>query len=165
MVSYLRRAVTFHLLPCILFLSTLREHKQSFCNEIPEVRCFHPSRAHVEKKRAGSMFVVSGSSTVFCSWTAGISAGPGRVHETAKDVSDFRGTAFNNREELYEDVLTVMKRAWTCINVQRYCELTLVSSSERHKLKEKRNSAGTRMIKTSNARFRAAWKTLQQINE
>ena len=136
---YLRKAVAFHLLPCILCLSTLREHEQSFSNEIPEVRCFHPSRAHAEKKWAGFMFVVSGSSTVFCSWTAGISIGPGWVHETAKDVSDFRGTAFNNREELYEDVLTVMKRAWTCVNDA----VSLLLWHRVNATKEKRNTPGT----------------------
>ena len=48
-----------------LFLSTLREHEQSPSNEIPEASCIHPSQVHVEKKRAGSMFIVSGLSSVF----------------------------------------------------------------------------------------------------
>ena len=46
-----------------LFLSTLREHEHSPGDEIPEAICMHSSQAHVEKKRAGLMFVVS--STVF----------------------------------------------------------------------------------------------------
>ena len=46
-----------------MFLSTLRQHEQSPSDETPEASCIHPSQAHVEKKRAGSMFVVS--STVF----------------------------------------------------------------------------------------------------
>ena len=43
---YLRKAVNFNLLRCILFPSTLREHEQSSSDEIPEVRCIHLSRAH-----------------------------------------------------------------------------------------------------------------------
>ena len=86
-----------------LFLSTLREHEHSPGDEIPEASWMHPSQARVEKKRAGSMFIVSGSSTVFRSWTAGISTGTGRV-QTVRDVADFTWRAFNNREEHSEDV-------------------------------------------------------------
>lgn len=46
---YLRKAVNFNLLRCILFPSTLREHEQSSSDEIPEA----------QKKKTGSMFVVS----------------------------------------------------------------------------------------------------------
>ena len=46
------------------------------------------------------MFVVS--STVFHSWTAGISTGTVRV-QTIKDVADFSSRTFNNREKDYED--------------------------------------------------------------
>ena len=55
MVLYLRKAATFH--------SSFAAGTLSPSDEIPEASCMHPSQAHVEKKRAGSMFVVS--STVF----------------------------------------------------------------------------------------------------
>ena len=51
-------------------------------------------------------------STVFRSWTTGISTGTGRV-QTVKDVADFSSTAFNNREKDYEDDFTALKRALT----------------------------------------------------
>ena len=56
--SYCRRFLSspslsfpcFHLLRCILFLSTLREHKQSPSDEILWVRFVNPSRAHLTEK-------------------------------------------------------------------------------------------------------------------
>ena len=107
------------------------------------------------------MFIVSGSSTVFRSWTAGISTGTGRV-QTVKDVADFSSGAIDNQEE--HSIYSVEKGFDVNDTVSLFLSCHRVSFQV-IATKKKRNSPSTKMIKKSNASFRAARNMLKQMKE
>ena len=66
-------------------------------------------------------------------------------------------------------ITKTFSQRWKRLSRKRYCEPTLVASgqfsSESYEDKKKRNSPGTKMIKKSNASFRAARNMLKQMKE
>ena len=84
----------------------------------------------------------------------GISTGTGRV-QTVKDVADCTWRAFNNREELSEDVFYSAKKKLV-VNDTVSLFLKHRVSFQVNATKKKPNSLGTEMVKKSNACFSAA---------
>jgi len=119
------RPFYFHLLRCILFLSTLRKQEKLARFEVPEVRTLQlcpgqfiaPSfpctlyRKHGQVRCSLHHYMhLSWSARILDSWykvDEDISTDTGQG--TVKDDRDFRRRGFNNRDEEYEDFFTVMK--------------------------------------------------------
>ena len=96
----------FHLLRCILFFSTVRDHKQSFSDEIPSLRCFNSSRAHfIEKSAQSDVRYISDDCIPFVRrWyrvkeNISTGTGPGKTVTDVVGRGRSTGRAFDNQQE------------------------------------------------------------------